>query len=104
MATKLTTQTFESEIKKHKVALVDFWAEWCGPCRSIAPIIEELATEYEGKILVGKVNVDEEKEFANGLGIRGIPTMIFFVNGKEADRIVGTRPKEELVEEIKKYL
>lgn len=104
MAQKLTAATFEAEIKKHPAALVDFWAEWCGPCRSIAPIIEEIAAEFEGKALVGKVNVDEEKEFSKGFGVMSIPTLIFFKNGKEVERLVGTRPKEELVAELKKHL
>lgn len=73
--------------------MIDFWAEWCGPCRSIAPIIEELAAEYEGKAIVGKVDVDSNPQIAAQYGIRNIPTVMFFKNGKAADKVVGAASK-----------
>jgi thioredoxin 1 len=97
MAVKLTAETFNDEIAKHGVALVDFWADWCGPCKMVGPIIEEIAEEFDGKALVGKVNVDEEEDFSREMGIMSIPTMVFFKDGKEVGRVVGTRPKEDLV-------
>lgn len=77
-------------------ALVDFWAPWCGPCRMIAPAIEELAAEYAGRAVIAKVNTDEHQEWARQLGIRGIPTLIFFKDGREVDRIIGAVPKKAI--------
>lgn len=77
-------------------ALVDFWAPWCGPCRMVAPAIEELAAEYAGRAVIAKVNTDEHQEWARRLGIRGIPTLIFFKNGQEVDRIIGAVPKQAI--------
>ncbi len=80
--------------------LVDFWAPWCGPCRMISPIVEELAEEYDGDVLFAKMNTDENPNTPGKLGIRGIPTLILYQNGKEADRIVGVTPKPALKNKI----
>ena len=84
--------------------LVDFWAPWCNPCRMVAPIVEEIAAELSGKLIVGKVNVDENQELANEYGVMSIPTICLFVKGTLAARIVGFRPKKEILAEINKHL
>ena len=84
--------------------LVDFWAPWCGPCRVIAPILEEVAKEFEGKVRVAKVNVDDSPDIASRFGVRGIPTLILFKDGVEKKRIVGARPEHALVAEIGEFL
>ena len=90
-------KNFETEVVKSEVpVLVDFWAPWCGPCKMIGPIIEELAGEYEGKAKVGKVNVDDNQDLAAKFGIRGIPTVVLFKGGEIAGSFVGLRPKEDL--------
>jgi thioredoxin 1 len=76
--------------------LVDFWAEWCGPCKMLAPLIDELATEYDGRVKIGKVNIDDHQDLASQYGIRAIPTMLIFKNGEVADQIVGLRSKRDL--------
>ncbi|NTV54530.1 MAG: thioredoxin, partial [Syntrophaceae bacterium] len=85
-------------------ALVDFWAPWCGPCRAIAPVLEELAVEYKGKLTVAKVNVDENRKLAGNHGVMSIPTMILFKNGKVLDKVIGLVPKERLKELMDKAL
>ncbi len=85
-------------------ALVDFWAPWCGPCRAIAPVLEELAVEYKGKLTVAKVNVDENRKLAGNHGVMSIPTMILFKNGKVLDKLIGLVPKERLKELMDKAL
>ena len=88
---------FETEVVKSDVpVLVDFWAPWCGPCKMIGPIVEELAGDYEGKIKVAKINVDDNQELASQFGIRGIPTVMIFKDGEVANSFVGLRPKEDL--------
>ena len=84
--------SFEKSLKEGKLMMVDFWAAWCGPCRMLAPMVDDLAAQYEGKVVVGKVNVDEEQELAIRYGVMSIPTVIFFKDGKEIDRKVGVMP------------
>ena len=90
----------EKVIKSDKLAVVDFWAEWCAPCRMIAPAIEELAGEYKDNVCIGKLNVDENNKVATQYGIRSIPTILFFKNGSILKQVVGVRTKEELKEVI----
>ena len=101
MALTLTEENFASEVMKSAVpVLVDFWAPWCGPCRSMAPIIDDLAKEFEGKVKVGKVNVDENRNLAGSFGVMSIPTLIFFKDGKKIDQFVGYTAKSTLVKKI----
>lgn len=105
MALELTDNNFdELVLKSDKPVLVDFWAEWCGPCRMIAPVVQEIALDYEGKALVGKLNVDNNSETANRYGIRNIPTILFFKNGEVADKHVGVAPKSVLASKIENLL
>ena len=98
MEIKLSTENFEKEVlKSEKPVLVDFYADWCGPCNAMAPVIEELAKELEGKVKVGKINVDENPDIAVEYNVMSIPTLIVFKNGKEEKRLVGVRDKEELL-------
>ena len=95
---KLTTDNFEQEVlQAQQPVLVDFYADWCGPCNAMAPVIEELAKELEGKVKVGKINVDENPDIAVEYNVMSIPTLIVFKNGKEEKRLVGLRNKEELI-------
>jgi thioredoxin 1 len=101
MALELTDANFEENIlKSDKPALVDFWAVWCGPCRMVGPIVEELAKDYEGKAIVGKVDVDNNPEIAQKYGIRNIPTILFIKDGEVVDKQVGASPKATLAEKI----
>lgn len=98
MEIKLSLENFEKEVlKSEKPVLVDFFADWCGPCKMMAPIVEELATELDGKVKVGKINVDENSDIAVEYNVMSIPTLIIFQNGKEEKRLVGLRDKEELL-------
>ena len=93
----LTQENFANEVLKSTVPiLVDFWAEWCGPCKMIAPILDELSDEYEGRVKIGKVNIDEQQGIAAEYGIRAIPTLLLFDKGQVADQIVGLRSKRDL--------
>lgn len=93
----LTKDNFDAEVINSDIpVLVDFWAVWCGPCQMVAPTIEELAKEYEGKVKVGKVNVDEQPELAQKYGIMSIPTMIYFKDGQVAEQTVGVQSKESI--------
>ena len=105
MATQLTDSNFkETVLDSGKVTLVDFWAEWCGPCKAIGPMIEEISKEYEGKAIVGKVDVDSNPETAMKYGIRNIPTILFIKDGQVVDKQVGAVPKASLVAMLNKHL
>ena len=94
---KITRENFENEVMKSNIpVLIDFWAPWCGPCRMMGPIIEQLAEEYEGKVKVGKVNVDEEGELSQAFGVMSIPTIVLVKDGKVVRQAVGARPKAEV--------
>lgn len=101
----LTDQNFKEEVLKSDLpVLVDFWASWCGPCQMIGPVIEEIAKEFEGKLKVGKLNVDENRETAGSYNIMSIPALLIFKDGKVVDEIVGSLPKNEIVDHIKKFI
>lgn len=101
----VSDETFEEMVLKAPVpALVDFWAPWCGPCRMVAPIVEDLAREYDGRAMIAKINTDENVQVAGQLGIMGIPTLILFKDGQEVDRVVGFAPRKALEEKLKAQL
>ncbi len=97
----LTDQNFQDEVKNSQTPiLVDFWAEWCAPCRMIAPVLDEIADEYDGKVTIGKINVDQNRSVAAQYGVMSIPTLILFKNGEMVEQLVGAQPKENLVKVI----
>ena len=101
MALEITDSNFEETVlKSDKPVLVDFWAAWCGPCRMVGPIIDELSQEYEGKAVVGKVDIDSNQQYAAQFGVRNIPTIVFLKNGEVVDKVVGAVPKEQLAEKL----
>ena len=105
MALELTDSNFEEMVlKSDKPVLVDFWAEWCGPCRMVGPVVEELSKDYEGKAVVGKVNVDHNPDISMKFGIRNIPALLYFKNGEVVDKQVGAVSRDVLEEKLKAQL
>ena len=104
MAQKITDANYKELLAQDKLVVVDFWAEWCGPCRSIAPAVDELAAEFEGKAIIGKYNVDDDNALSSEMGIRNIPTLIFFKGGKLVDKQVGASSKADLKAKIEANL
>jgi thioredoxin 1 len=99
----LTDKNFDETIKSNKLVFVDFWANWCGPCRALAPTIKELAQEYQGKILIAKLDVDENPDSAGRFQVFSIPTMVVFKDGKEVERLVGLCPKNRITDALHKH-
>jgi thioredoxin 1 len=105
MALEFTDSNFETEVlASEKLTVVDFWAEWCGPCRAIGPVIEELSKEYEGRVQVGKVNVDVNPSISTNYGITSIPAILFLKNGEVVDKLVGAQPKANFVKKIEQHM
>ena len=104
MALEITDSNWEGLVKGDKPVVMDFWAEWCGPCRMIAPIVDEIAAEYEGKVVVGKIDIDNNSNITVHFGIRNIPTLLFFKGGELVDKHVGAIRKPELTAKIDKLL
>ena len=101
----LNETNFDQEIKKGSVPfLVDFWAQWCGPCQMLGPTLEQLAHDFDGRAKIGKVNVDENPNLAGKFGVMSIPTLILFIDGQEKERLVGVVPKEQLTKLLENYL
>ena len=105
MANQITDASFEQDVLQNdKLTVVDFWAEWCGPCKMMNPVLEELSTEYDGKVVISKMNVDENSETPTNFRIRGIPTFVIFKGGKEVGRIVGAQTKTAMKQKIDEFL
>ncbi|MBO6068134.1 MAG: thioredoxin [Bacteroidales bacterium] len=104
MELNISDSTFEAVLGEGMPMMVDFWAPWCGPCRRVSPIVEELAAEYEGKVRICKCNVDENDGVPMKYSIRNIPTLLFFKNGELVDRLVGAVPKQEIEDKLKSLL
>jgi len=100
----LTDSNFLSEVSKYRVTVVDFWAAWCGPCRMVSPLIEQLASEYAGRVAFGKLNVDENPMISTKYGVQSIPTILVFKSGKQVDGLVGAVPKSYIENKFKPYL
>ena len=104
MEVTITSENFESLKNGSQPLVVDFWATWCGPCRMVAPVIAELAQQYDGKIVVGKCDVEDNEDIAMEFGIRNIPTILFFKNGEVVDKLVGAQPKAKIEEKMQAIL
>ena len=105
LTTEVTDGNFQAEVEQHKgLVVVDFWAEWCGPCRIIAPVLEQLAAEYSGKLKVAKVDVDANQQTGMRFNVRSIPTLMFFKDGRHVDTVVGAVPKAHLAGKIAQHL
>tara|TARA_B100001750_G_scaffold246053_1_gene267269 strand:- start:1946 stop:2260 length:315 start_codon:yes stop_codon:yes gene_type:complete len=104
MAKEITDSNFKDLINSDKPVVVDFWAPWCGPCKMLGPVIDELANDFEGKAIIGKMNIDENSEVSSQFGIRSIPTVLFFKNGEQVDKVVGLLTKPALEEKINSLL
>jgi thioredoxin 1 len=105
MAATFTDSSFDTDvIKSDKLTVIDFWAEWCGPCKALGPVIEQLSTEYAGKVNVGKLDVDSNPDVSTRYGIRSIPTILFVKGGQVVDKVVGAVPKAQLQSTIEKHL
>ena len=104
MALTITSENLQGLLDSGKPLVIDFWAEWCGPCRTIAPIIDELAAEYEGRVAIGKCDVEENDEITMKYGVRNIPTIVFLKGGELVDKQVGAAPKNVFAEKIAKLL
>lgn len=104
MVKAMDSAAFRKALAEGKTLVVDFWAEWCGPCRMVAPIIDELAAEYEGRVIIGKMDVDNNNDVVAQFGIRNIPTIIFFKDGKPVDKQVGAAPKATLAAKVEALL
>ena len=104
MALEFTDANFKTDVlDSDKLSVIDFWAEWCGPCRAIGPVIEELATEYAGKVNIGKVNVDNNPQVSMNYGITSIPAILFVKGGQVVDKLVGAQPKSNFVKKIEQH-
>lgn len=104
MALQITDATLDKVLQTDKPVLLDFWAEWCGPCKMIAPIIEEIGEEYKDRVVVGKINVDDNDNATSKYGIRNIPTVLFIKNGKVMEKMVGAASKKMFIEKIERLL
>ncbi len=105
MAQELTDTNFKEKVlDSEKLSMIDFWAEWCGPCRAIGPVVEELAKEYEGKVNIGKVDVDKNPDLSVQYGITSIPAILFVKGGKVVDKLIGAQPKSNFVKKLQAHL
>ncbi|MEO6313849.1 MAG: thioredoxin [Chitinophagaceae bacterium] len=105
MAAEFTDSNFKTEVlDSAQLTVIDFWAEWCGPCRAIGPVIEELSKEYSGKVNIGKVNVDHNPQLSTNYGITSIPAILFVKNGNVVDKLVGAQPKANFVKKIEQHI
>ncbi|MEY3577370.1 MAG: hypothetical protein RL394_953 [Bacteroidota bacterium] len=105
MAKEFTDNNFQAEVlDSDKLSMIDFWAEWCGPCRAIGPVVEELSKEFEGRVNIGKVNVDHNPQLSMNYGITSIPAILFIKNGQVVDKLVGAQPKHNFIKRIESHL